>query len=161
MFAAKWESTPENAVLFHRIGVVVAEVTMATMNKAAERIASAKLVVDELRRLVPVARHLVEDSPELSGPAAARELRSLHRVFAAGSVLKKILPKFIDEHGPLIEDDIKSTMTAFVDWIPVRERALRQAVESFEDQVSAELRRDAEPIGQLAEAWSIVDADGL
>lgn len=160
------EQRPEEAVLFHRIGIVVAEVTSASNKKADERMRRAKRAAVEIERMARNARELMDQAPpvaQLSGPQAASELRAFRRLSEETSqdFRERVFGPFMREHGNLVENDARAVVTSFLEWLPQRCQELRENVRVFESRVRTDLKEDAERMAQLAHDWSAVDADGL
>lgn len=160
------EQRVEEAVLYHRIGIVVAEVTSASNKKADERMYRARRAADEIRRMAPAARELMAQAPpvsRLSGPQAASELKAFRRLWEeiAQGFRENVFDPFLREHGNLVENDARDAVVTFLGWLPQRCQELRDRVRQFENNVTTDLKDDAERMAQLAHDWSAVDADGL
>ncbi len=155
---------PEQAIVFHRVGVAIAAATTAANKRADERLEWALRCAAELRRLAPLVEELMSlarPANELRGPQAARELRALCPLLEAEQLITATFPGFIEEHDAILEPRLKEIIARFVRWIPERGRELQRRVSAFEQQVTADLEADAEKLREFAGTWSSVDADGL
>jgi len=155
---------PEQAIVFHRVGVAIAEATAAANKRADERLEWALRCAAELRRLAPLVEEmmsLARPVGELRGPQAAGELRVLRPLLEAEQLITATFPGFIEEHDAVLEPKLKGTIARFVKWIPGRGRELRGRVRAFEQKVAADIEADADKLRELAATWSAADSDGF
>lgn len=155
---------PEDASIYHRIHALVADVTSATNAKADLRMARARKLAADLRGVADWLREYIGNAEEvaaLPGPRAARLARSFRELCSAVDAFDPKYRSFINEHGALVEDDVRHTVDSFLRWVPERQQAFRERVRAFRAEYEQSLGADRARIAEIANEWSAVDSDGL
>lgn len=158
------DENPATAVIFHRMGVVVAEVTDAVNKKADKRMRWAAAIAQDLHRLAGSIQEIMSAVPPVSGmrgPSAARELKLTRRLIVSSDRFASTFDWFVKEHPGQLAEEPETRIRSFLAWLPTRQNELDSRVQEFEASMSSDLREDAGRLQELARDWSAIDPDGI
>jgi hypothetical protein len=163
----------DETIVCHRMGIVVAEVTRGVEEKAEQQTRQAKIIADELVKVADgLAAWQAEVVPvdQLIGPDAAVELNdeacigdALGRFADALKNMRATRKAALRDAigGPENYDALLSRIRRFHEWFFARMTDLRTKAETFGTRFEADLAADADRQREIANEWSVVDADGL
>lgn len=154
----------ETAIVFHRLGLFVAEVTQSVGRKADVRIAAARNVAEDLRRLgvdLSDLINLLGPAEDMWGPEAAAQLRQLRKLERSTQRFTRVFASFMAEHGMLVDESTRASVQKFLAWLPERISFSCEQVKRFEKKIAEDIASDRSRMNELAHDWSSVDSDGL
>jgi hypothetical protein len=164
-------SRPDEAVVFHRVGIVVAEVTRDIEDKAEARFRRVKRIALDLEQMAEAAmewRSNLMPVEAMSGPRAAVELREVEKLASSVERVPLALDWFMRRDGATLRGvlgdklgAVFSTIREFVECVSLRRSELASKANAFGRQFEADLAADAEHQRGIAAEWSAVDCDGL
>lgn len=150
-------------VLFHRMGLFVAQVIESTNQRADARIRAARSIVDDLEKMSEAARFVLDHCPDpggLSGPKAAKELRMQRRIVGCLGDFQRRLNRFVAEHKPLFPPVVLTDLAEYIAWCPKRVAALEERVREFNAQVGKDMVDERGRLQQLNADWDVTTGDG-
>jgi len=95
----------------------------------------------------------------MSGPRAARELRSLRPLEETSKIFRPVFESFASKHRVLFAPETEPSMLAFLDWVTQRVCDLLARERAFRTRFVATFESNETQLRDLHEEWETVDAD--
>jgi len=149
--------------------LAIAEVNDLVQRRVEQNDAEARSTAREFRFLAIGAKELVRllNEKDLSeattrgGPDIVLMYRAAECLAQAVDPFLCVFEKFVQEHGPLVEEDVCQTLRQFGDLAAKLPDQLRPAWLAYVEACERDLEAAAEQEKETAAHWANVDADGL
>ena len=152
--------------------LAIAEVNDLVQQRVDENDAQARKTARGFRMLSQGAKELMRLLNEAdvndatargfdAGPEIVLVYRAAECLAQAVDPFLRIFDKFVKEHGPLVEEDVRQTLHRFADLATQLPDRLRPVWLTYVEAYERDLEDAAEQEKETAACWATVDADGL